>query len=96
MHNGDGWDPDSSEDCVLFGTCFETGDDCVAIKSGKNPEGNRIARPTRGIRIFDCHGKDGIAIGSELSGGIRNVLMEDCRAEKTVDKIFFKIGRAHV
>ena len=52
--NGDGWDPDSSEDCALFACEFHTGDDSVAIKSGKNPEGNQIARPTKHIRVFDC------------------------------------------
>lgn len=80
VHNGDGWDPDSSEDCVLFGTRFETGDDCVAIKSGKNPEGNIIGRPTRNIRVFDCSAVSGhsIAIGSEMSGGVENVAIWDC------------------
>ena len=76
--NGDGWDPDSSEDSTVFHVEFNTGDDGIAIKSGKNPEGNRIARPTRGIRIFDCRGKDGIAIGSELSGGVEDVAIWDC------------------
>ena len=80
VHNGDGWDPDSSEDCVLFDTRFETGDDCVAIKSGKNPEGNIIARPTKNIRVFDCSAVCGhsIAIGSEMSGGVENVAIWDC------------------
>lgn len=76
--NGDGWDTDSSENCVLFGCQLDTGDDGVAIKSGKNPEGNIINRPTKNVRIFDCAGRDGIAIGSELSGGIENVFIWDC------------------
>jgi hypothetical protein len=52
----------------------------VAIKSGKNPEGNRINRPTRGIRIFDCRSDFGlgIAIGSEMSGGVEDVRIWDC------------------
>ena len=80
VHNGDGWDPDSSEDCVIYGTCFETGDDCIAIKSGKNPEGNVINRPTKNIRVFDCAAKCGpsIAIGSEMSGGVETVTIWDC------------------
>ena len=80
VHNGDGWDPDSSEDCVIFGTRFETGDDCIAIKSGKNPEGNIIGRPTRNIRVFDCSAVSGhsIAIGSEMSGGVEDVTIWDC------------------
>lgn len=78
--NGDGWDPDSSEDCILFASDFYTGDDAVAIKSGKNPEGNIINRPTRHIRIFDCvsHLGHGITIGSEMSGGVEDVHIWDC------------------
>lgn len=78
--NGDGWDPDSSERCTLFACRFATGDDMVAIKSGKNPEGNRIGRPTRDIRIFDCSSElgHGIAIGSEMSGGVEQVQIWDC------------------
>lgn len=79
--NGDGWNPDSSTNCTIFNCIFETGDDCIAIKSGKNPEGNIINRPCKGIRIFDCkclEGFGGIAIGSEMSGGIENVKVWDC------------------
>ncbi|MBR2341058.1 MAG: glycoside hydrolase family 28 protein [Clostridia bacterium] len=79
VNNGDGWDPDSSEDCVIFNTCFYARDDAVAIKSGKNPEGNLINRPTKNIRIFDCVGYYyGIAIGSEVSGGISDIKIWDC------------------
>ncbi len=75
ISNGDGWDPDSSKNCTLFGTFFDTGDDCIAIKSGKNLEGYLINRPSENITIFDCKSVDGygIGIGSELSGGIKNV-----------------------
>ena len=76
--NGDGWDPDSSEDAVIFDTTFDTHDNAIAIKSGKNPEGNEIGIPTRNIRIFDCRGRNDIAIGSELSGGIDRVYVRDC------------------
>jgi len=78
--NGDGWDPDSSEDCTLFASEFYTEDDSVAIKSGKNPEGNVIARPARHIRVFDCRSAfgHGICIGSEISGGIEDVRIWDC------------------
>ncbi len=77
--NGDGWDPDSSEHCTLYASEFWTGDDSVAIKSGKNPEGNIIARPARAIRVFDCisHSGHGIMIGSEMSGGIEDVAFWD-------------------
>lgn len=78
--NGDGWDPDSSTNCTIFACRFETGDDAVAIKSGKNPEGNAIARPTKHIRVFDCHSDfgHGICIGSEMSGGVSDVKIWDC------------------
>lgn len=84
VHNGDGLDPDSSSDSLIFGCSFDTGDDCIAVKSGKNPEGNRIARPTERTRIFDCHflRGHGISLGSEMSGGIRGVQVEDCVAGK--------------
>lgn len=80
--NGDGWNPDSSENCTIFATRFDTHDDAIAIKSGKNPEGNIINRPTKNIRIFDCGGCNGIACGSELSGGISGVYVWDCDFNK--------------
>ncbi len=90
--NGDGWDPDSSEDCTLFACEFHTGDDSVAIKSGKNPEGNLIARPTKHIRIFDCRSGQGlgIAIGSEMSGGVEDVKIWDCDLEHSLYGIQIK------
>lgn len=80
--NGDGWDPDSSTNCTLFATEFQTEDDSVAIKSGKNPEGNEINRPTKHIRVFDCKSVcgHGICIGSEMSGGVEDVQIWDCEA----------------
>lgn len=82
VRNGDGIDPDSSSDSLIFDCTFSTGDDCIAIKSGKNPEGNVIARPSRNIRIFNCHFErgHGISIGSEMSGGVSGVLIEACVA----------------
>ena len=80
VHNGDGWDPDSSTNCTLFGCTFFTEDDSVAIKSGKNPEGNIINKPSKHIRVFDCVSKygHGICMGSEMSGGIEDVRIWDC------------------
>lgn len=80
--NGDGIDPDSSTDCYIFNCTFDTGDDCIAIKSGKNPEGFFVAKPTKNVRITDCDFKrgHGISIGSEMSGGVSDVLVQDCRA----------------
>lgn len=78
--NGDGWDPDSSTNCTIFGCTFYTGDDSIAIKSGKNPEGNVINRPCAHIRVFDCRSVfgHGITLGSEMSGGIQDVSIWDC------------------
>lgn len=78
--NGDGWDPDSSSNCTIFACVFYTGDDAIAIKSGKNPEGNIINRPSKEIRIFDCSCAfgNGVAIGSEMSGGVSDVKIWDC------------------
>ncbi|WP_160316041.1 glycosyl hydrolase family 28 protein [Enterococcus sp. RIT-PI-f] len=85
IDNGDGWDPDSSRNLWLFDTEFDTGDDCVAIKSGKNPEGNIIHLPTKGVHIFDLNirGGHGIAIGSEQSGGVEDVYISDCVIKNT-------------
>lgn len=84
--NGDGWDPDSSTNCTIFNCHFYTGDDSVAIKSGKNPEGNIINRPCEHIRVFDCisYQGHGITIGSEMSGGINDVKIWDCDLARSI------------
>lgn len=86
VFNGDGWDPDSSENCTLYDCDFNTGDDSVAVKSGKNPEGNRIGIPSRNIRVFDCRSAKGhgITVGSEMSGGVEDVRIWDCDLEHSV------------
>ncbi len=92
VHNGDGWDPDSSTNCTIFGCTFFTGDDSVAIKSGKNPEGNIINKPCKHIRVFDCVSKygHGICMGSEMSGGIEDVQIWDCDLSNSVYGIEIK------
>jgi len=86
VFNGDGWDPDSSTNCTLFNCEFYTWDDSVAIKSGKNPEGNIINKPTKHIRVFDCVSYEGhgIAIGSEMSGGVEDVKIWNCDLKNSV------------
>lgn len=90
--NGDGWDPDSSTNCTIFACSFHTGDDAIAIKSGKNPEGNKINRPSWNIRIFDCTSSrgHGITIGSEMSGGVEQVTIWDCDMSQSVYGIEIK------
>lgn len=76
IHNGDGLNPDSSTNVTVFNCTFDTGDNCIAIKSGRNPEGNVVNRPTKHLRIFDIKGAGGgIAIGSELSGGCEDIVV---------------------
>ena len=89
--NGDGWDPDSAEDCTIFDTEFLTHDNSIAIKSGKNPGGNIIGRPTKNVRIFDCHGSNCMAIGSEMSGGIDGVYIWDCDVTETTQGLGIKV-----
>jgi polygalacturonase len=90
--NGDGWDPDSSTNCAIFNCTFYTGDDSISIKSGKNPEGNKVARPTEHIWIFDCKCAfgHGITIGSEMSGGINDIDIWDCDMGKSMCGIEIK------
>ena len=90
--NGDGWDPDSSSNCTIFGCEFHTEDDSVAIKSGKNPEGNEVNRPTRNINIFDnySHYGHGLCIGSEMSGGVEDVNIWDCHMGDSLSGIEIK------
>ncbi len=82
IRNGDGIDPDSSTDSYIFNCTFDTGDDCIAIKSGKNPEGYYVGKPTINVRVTNCDfiRGHGISIGSEMSGGVSNVLVQDCKA----------------
>jgi polygalacturonase len=79
--NNDGCDPDSCRDVLIEGCTFDTGDDCIAIKSGRNADGRRLHTPSENIVVRDCHmmdGHGGVTIGSEISGGVRNVFAEKC------------------
>lgn len=79
--NNDGCNPDSSRDVLIEHCLFDTGDDCIAIKSGKDADGRRINIPSDNIVIRHCQMKEGhggVVLGSETSGGVRNVFAEDC------------------
>jgi polygalacturonase len=79
--NNDGCDPESCRDVLIEDCVFDTGDDCIAIKSGRNDDGRRIGAPSEYLVIRRCTMKDGhggVVIGSEISGGCRNVFAEDC------------------
>ena len=80
-HNNDGVDPEMSENVLIEDCVFDQGDDAIAIKSGRNPEGWRLKKPSKNIVIRNCTVKNGhqlVAIGSELSGGIENVFVTNC------------------
>lgn len=79
--NNDGCDPESCTDVLIDNCTFNTGDDCIAIKAGRNADGRRLASPCENIVIRNCRMQDGhggVAIGSEMTGGVRNVYMHDC------------------
>lgn len=79
--NNDGCNPESCQDVLIEGCLFDTGDDCIAIKSGRNADGRRLNVPTENVIIRNCRFKDGhggVTIGSEISGGVRNVFAEKC------------------
>jgi polygalacturonase len=84
--NNDGIDPDSCRDMLIENCVFSTGDDCVVLKSGYNQDGWRVGRPTENVIMRNCfsqRGHGGLVIGSEMSGGVRNVFMENCEFEGT-------------
>lgn len=85
ISNGDGIDPDSSCDVYIFRTEISSQDDCIAIKSGKDEEGRRVGVSSENYRITNCIFKSGfgIAVGSEMSGSVRNVFVQDCIFENT-------------
>ena len=82
--NNDGCNPESCEDVLIEDCYFDTGDDCIAVKSGRNADGRRLKAPSRNIVIRRCRMKDGhggITVGSEISGGVQNLFAEDCRLD---------------
>ena len=79
--NNDGCNPESCSDVLIENCYFDTGDDCIAIKSGRNNDGRRVNVPSENIVIRNCRMKDGhggVVIGSEMTGGARNIFAENC------------------
>ena len=79
--NGDGCDPESCDGVLIENCFFNTGDDCIAIKSGRNNDGRLWDKPSENIIIRNCemkNGHGGVVIGSEISGGCTNVFAHDC------------------
>ncbi|MEP6918077.1 MAG: glycoside hydrolase family 28 protein [Acidobacteriota bacterium] len=82
--NNDGCDPECCKDVLIEGCTFDTGDDCIALKSGRNDDGRRVNVPIENVVIRNCTMKDGhggVTIGSEISGGARNIFIERCRMD---------------
>jgi len=82
--NNDGCDPESCRDVLIEGCTFDTGDDCIAIKSGKDADGRRVNVPSENLIIRNCvmmDGHGGVVLGSENSGSIRNVFAENCKMD---------------
>lgn len=79
--NGDGCDPESCSNVLIENCTFHTGDDCIALKSGRNADGRRRNRPCRNVIVRGCKMEDGhggVVIGSEITGGANHVFVEDC------------------
>lgn len=82
--NNDGCDPESCQDVLIEGCTFDTGDDCIAIKSGRNADGRRVGVATENVIVRKCRMKDGhggVTVGSEISGNVRYVYVEDCQMD---------------
>jgi polygalacturonase len=94
--NGDGLDLDSCRRVAVYRCHFDVGDDAICIKSGKDEYGRRRGRPTEDVVIVDnvvYHGHGGFTVGSEMSGGVRNILVERCTFLGTDVGLRFKTTR---
>ena len=94
--NGDGLDVDSCENVLVINSSFDVGDDAICIKSGKDEDGRRRARPCRNLIVDNCivfHGHGGFVVGSEMSGGVQNIQVTNCRFLGTDVGLRFKSCR---
>lgn len=89
--NGDGCDPESCENVLIEDCDFHTGDDCIAIKSGRNADGRVWNIPSKNIIIRNCvmeDGHGGVVVGSEITGGCQNVFVENCKMDSpSLDRV---------
>jgi polygalacturonase len=94
--NTDGLNPDSCRNVLIENCNFDTGDDCVTLKSGRDKDGRRVGKPTENVHVRNCTFKRGhgtVVIGSEMSGGVRNVLAENLTADGTDAGVRIKTRR---
>lgn len=89
--NGDGCDPESCKNVLIENCMFDTGDDCIAIKSGRNNDGRKWNIPSENIIVRNCqmkNGHGGVVIGSEISGGYKNLYVENCQMDSpSLDRV---------
>lgn len=79
--NTDGLDPESCKDVEIAGVRFSLGDDCIAVKSGKIYMGKKHKMPSENIHIWQClmeNGHGAVTVGSEMAGGVRDLVVEEC------------------
>ena len=91
--NNDGCDPESCLNVLIENCHFQTGDDAIAIKSGRDNDAWRVGQPTENVIIRNCFFDskiNGLCIGSEISGGVRNIFVENVIIKSATDAIFFK------
>lgn len=89
--NNDGCDPESSTNVLIENVDFHVGDDGIAIKSGRDNEGWKLGLATENVIIRNCHfARWAITIGSEMSGGVRNIFIENCKIDSCKNGIYFK------
>jgi polygalacturonase len=94
--NTDALDVESCRNAVVRGCTFDVGDDGICLKSGKDAEGRRIGVPTENVWVEDCvvyHAHGGFTIGSEMSGGVRNIYVNNCTFMGTDIGLRFKSTR---
>lgn len=94
--NGDALDLESCRNALVLNSTFDAGDDCICLKSGRDEEGRKRGMPTENIIVRGCtvyNGHGGFVVGSEMSGGVRNVLVENCQFVGTGNGLRFKSCR---
>ncbi len=95
--NSDGCDPESCRNVWIKDCYFKTGDDCIAIKSGRNRDGRKINVPCENVVVQNCtlvNGHAGIGVGSEISGGVKNLFFEGCKMTNVMWGIRIKTSSA--
>jgi polygalacturonase len=94
--NGDGIDVESCSNVLIEGSTFDVGDDGICIKSGRDEEGRKRGMPTQNVEVRNCtvyHAHGGFVIGSEMSGGVKNIYVHDCTFMGTDIGLRFKTVR---